>query len=381
VSKDEGRVISLAERRAQTERQKAKAVRAQARQQARIGEAGPASKPWLTWTLIGLNAAVWLVMVALGVDAYEPKADVLHRWGGNFGIATANGQWWRLLTAMFLHAGIIHLGFNLYFLWMVGRHTERIFGRVGYAIVYLGSGLFAGLVAVAWEPAALRVGASGALFGVFGAFLAFTFQRRDALPPDYVKGVRRNALILIVISLVMGLTLPNIGLVDHIAGLVGGLGIGYSIARLAERVVTTPAEARAVKLRSIGLTAGATIVILLAGAFALPSWDDPRPVLDDAEAKREEVRAEYQAKRSDVEARIESLEQRVLPALREAHAELAALDRLPGEFAGVVADCERLYEQEIHAYERELEGLRTGDPLTLADADELHRDVAKRRGE
>ena len=264
----DGRVISFAEAQAEAKARQAQAARAQARAQARR-PSGEASKPWLTYAVIGLNAAVWLVMVGLGVDAFEPDGYTLLRWGGNLGIATIDGQWWRLLTATFLHAGILHLAFNLYFAWVIGRLCEQIYGPAAYALVYLGSGLFASLVSIAWQPMVVSVGASGALFGVFGAFLGFTIRRRDMLPPEFVSSVRRNALILIGINLALGLAVPGIDVAAHAGGLAGGLAIGYAIARLAEKPARTPEEARKIKVRAIGLVGAATAVILVAGCFAV----------------------------------------------------------------------------------------------------------------
>ena len=277
---EEGEVVSLADKRARAQAAAAEAARAQARQQARRD--GPAAKPWLTWTLIGINAAVWVVMVGLGVHAFEPSALALLQWGGNLGVFVGAGDWWRLLTAMFLHAGLFHLAFNLYFLWVIGRVCEQIFGPGAYALVYFGSGLLASLVSALWQPAVVSVGASGALFGVFGAFVAFTIRRRDMLPPEFVRSVRRNALILIGLNLVIGVAVPGIDLAAHIGGLVAGLGIGYSIAKLAEKPVANEQEARKLRIRAIGLTAAATIAVLVAGSFAVPRYASQIEAIESA---------------------------------------------------------------------------------------------------
>jgi rhomboid protease GluP len=261
-------VISLAERRAQAQAAAAEAARRQAMQQTRRSDGDAPAKPWLTWTLIGLNAAIWVVMVGLGADVMQPDGLTLLQWGGNFGLLTAGGQWWRLLTCTFIHAGILHLAFNLYFAWVIGRICEQVFGPAAYALIYFGSGLLASLISITWQPAAVSVGASGALFGVFGGFLGFTIRRRDMLRPEFVSSVRRNALILIGLNLVFGFAVEGIDLAAHIGGLVAGLGIGYSIAKLAERPVHSQQEARAVRVRAIGLTALATAAVLFAGALA-----------------------------------------------------------------------------------------------------------------
>jgi rhomboid protease GluP len=326
-------------------------------------------KPWLTYTLIGLNVAVWLVMVGFGVDVANPDAQALLDWGGNLGILTSGGQWWRLLTATFIHAGILHLAFNLYFAWAIGRLCEQIFGAAAYAVIYFGSGLIGSLVSVAAQPAVVSVGASGALFGVFGGFLGFTIRRRDMLQPEFVKSVRRNALILIGINLVIGFAVPGIDIAAHIGGLVAGLGIGYAIATLAEKPVSSKQEARAVRVRAIGLTAAATTVVLLAGALGVPRYDNPFPVLDEI-TRSDALIAEYQAT-EDIDARIALLEQQLLPSLRECEAKLEQLDRLPDKFR-TLDELEPYFELEIRAYERELEALRNDDPAAFAEAQKLH---------
>ncbi|MFO7567967.1 MAG: rhomboid family intramembrane serine protease [Enhygromyxa sp.] len=370
---DEDQVISLAEKRAQAQAAAAEAAREQARQQARRPE-GPTPNPWVTWNLIGLNVLIWVAMVGFGVDAFEPSVEALLSWGGNLGLLTQSGQWWRLLTAMFLHAGIIHLAFNCYFAWVIGRICEQVFGAAAYVLVYFGSGLFASLVSVAWQPASVSVGASGALFGVFGAFLGFTIRRREILPPEFVKSVRRNALILIGINLVIGFAVPGIDVAAHVGGLVAGLGIGYSIARLAEKPVGSRQEAKAVRARAIGLTALATAAILLAGALGLPRYDNPMPVLDHNLTRHDEVIGRYEDTR-EAEARIELLEREVIPMLREGEAELAALERVPARFGEVVEAYERYFGLQVRAYERELEGLRAGDPVAIAEAESLHAEA------
>jgi rhomboid protease GluP len=377
---EQGPIISLAERRARAEQAAAEAARRQAMEQTRRADGEPLPKPWMTYAVIGLNAAVWLVMVGLGVDAFEPSAGALLTWGGNLGILTSGGQWWRLLTATFIHAGILHLAFNLYFAWVIGRACEQIFGSAAYALIYLGSGLFASLISVAWQPGIVSVGASGALFGVFGAFLGFTIRRRGMLRPEFVSSVRRNALILIGINLVIGFAVPGIDVAAHIGGLVAGLAIGYAIAKLAEQPVSSKREAKAVRVRAIGLTAVATTIVLLAGALALPRWDNAIPVLDEVWAQHDAAVHSYEATEEAGAARIAVIERELLPMLRESEAKLAQLERLPKQLRVTVDAHQRYFELQIRAFERELEGLRHDDPAALGEADALHEQAIAELG-
>lgn len=377
---DDGAIISLAQRRARAQQAEAEAARRQAMQQQTRADGDPLPKPWLTYVLIGLNAAVWLVMVGFGVDGFEPSAAALLAWGGNLGLQTANGEWWRLLTATFIHAGIMHLAFNLYFAWVIGRICEQIFGASAYALIYFGSGLLASLVSVAWQPAVVSVGASGALFGVFGAFLGFTIRRRDMLRPEFVSSVRRNALILIGINLVIGFAVPGIDVAAHVGGLVAGLGIGYLIAKLAEKPVSSRQQARAVRARAIGLTGLLTAALVLAGAFAVPRYENPMPVLERVWNRYDSTVQRYEAAQ-DVASRMQTIEQDILPMLRDGQAELGQLERVPERMRDAVDASKRYFELQIRAFERELDALRNDDPAALRQADQLHQQAIDALGD
>ncbi|PRP94723.1 Rhomboid protease GluP [Enhygromyxa salina] len=376
----EGEVVSLAERRAQAQAREAEARRQQALQQARV-EAGEEPKPWLTYVLIGLNVLVWVVMVSLGVDAYEPSGGIMVDYGALVGVLIVNGEWWRLLTAMFLHAGIFHIGFNMYFLWQVGRFCERLFGRPGYLTIYLGTGLLAGMVSAAWTPTIPSVGASGALFGLFGAFLGFTLRRRRSLPPEFVRMAKMNALILGVLSVVIAVMIPRIDLVAHVVGFVVGLGLGYLISKLAERPVKSKQEARALQLKVVAGVAAATAVVLVAGALGLPRWDDPYPKIEAAYDRYHAVELAYIAAGEDVERRIEVIEEQALPVMDQNQAELGAAMKLPARSRETVDQWTRHYDLRGQAFAKELEGLRNNDPRAISEAEALHAEAMAALGD
>jgi rhomboid protease GluP len=375
VSEDEseGAIVSLAQRRAQVEAREAEAGRRRAREQARAAPGEP-RKPWVTYGVIGLNLLIWIAMVGSGVHAYEPAGTVLLEWGGNLGILTGSGQWWRLLTAMFLHAGFIHLGFNLYFAWVVGRVCEQIFGSAAYVVVYLGSGLIASLVSAAWQPAIVSVGASGALFGVFGAFLAFTVRRRSVLPPEFVRSVLRNGLILVGVNLAIGIAIPGIDVVAHIGGLVAGFGLGYLIAALAEKPVNTAAEAKVVRMRTIVAASLAAALVLVGGALAVPRWDNPMPVFEEFGARHDELFDRYEAAQVPAE-RMLLIDHEILPFLREAELALRGLERVPETLHDLVDSRARYYALQQQAFALELEAIRNNDEVLLAEADNLHAEA------
>ncbi|KIG18787.1 rhomboid family serine protease [Enhygromyxa salina] len=374
----EGEVVSLADGRARAEAREAEVRRQQAREQAKVEAGQPRPAPWLTYVLIGLNALVWVVMVSLGVDPYEPSTDALIEFGGNFGIRTSNGQWWRLLTSMFLHGGIYHIGFNLYFMWVIGRLSEQIYGPSAYAVIYFASGMLASMLSVAWEPAAVSVGASGALFGVFGALMGFTIRRRGVLPQAFVVSVKRNALMLIGLNAVVAVVVPGIDIAAHVGGLVAGVGLGYLISQLAERPVSTPAEAKRVRVRALAVACAGTIAVLAAGGTALhlQDWDDPTDALSNAYDRAVAAEIAYNESAGDLAKRLVVLEQQAIPAMHECSTELATLERLPKRARERVDMWSRYCDLAGQAFAKDLEGLRNGDDATLEQAAALYSQAA-----
>ena len=151
--------------------------------------------------------------------------------GGVGGIAA--GQYWRILSSMFLHVGLIHLAFNSYALWIFGTFLEQELGRLRFVLVYLVTGICAGAVAYAWAPFAtdggrltitVGVGASGAIFGVFGAFVTYNYRRRGSA---LAQARLRQAAFLLLLNAVIGLSVPAIDWRAHVGGFVAGLAAGY----------------------------------------------------------------------------------------------------------------------------------------------------------
>lgn len=190
---------------------------------------GAMKREWVTQALVAINVAVFAWMVLSGVGLLMPE-DGLIDWGANHASVTRTGQWWRMITSMFVHAGLVHIGFNMYALLMAGRLVERLYGHLGYALLYLLAGL-AGSAASALLPSRLpSVGASGAVFGVFGALLAFLLRRRALLPREVLLPLRRSVLTVIVINVAFGFAVPGIDNAAHLGGLAGGFLAGLLVA-------------------------------------------------------------------------------------------------------------------------------------------------------
>lgn len=184
-------------------------------------------QPLATYGLMGVNIAVFLLMVLSGVSAIDPTAEDAYRWGATFGPVVMHGQWWRLFTAMFVHFGIIHLSMNMYVFYSVGRITEALFGRAKLVLLYVATGFAGSVLSVVVHPQAVGAGASGAIFGVYGAFLGLLYARRKAIHPVAMKQMVGSATRFLGINLVYGFLSGRVDMAAHIGGLVSGLVLGY----------------------------------------------------------------------------------------------------------------------------------------------------------
>lgn len=169
-------------------------------------------------------------MVANGANFVDPNVLDVLRWGATYGPLTEHGQWWRLLTACFLHFGILHIAFNLYVLYQVGYFTERLFGGPRYLAVYLIAGIGGNVLGTLLHPNVVAAGASGAIFGVYGGLLAFLLRRRGVVNPQAAKAVTRSIMIFLAYNLFFGLADRHTDLTGHIGGLATGFLAGLLLA-------------------------------------------------------------------------------------------------------------------------------------------------------
>ena len=188
----------------------------------------------VTQVIFGINVAVFLGMLFAGVSILDHPAgqDLVH-WGANFGPYTVNGQWWRLLTCVFVHGSLLHIAFNMWCLWDLGRLAESIYGHWTFAAVYLITGVASSLTSVAWNPVVLSVGASGAIFGIAGALIASFYLGEFSLPRAAIAGTLRSVVMFVGYNLVFGAVIARTDNAAHIGGLVSGLFLGALIAKVA----------------------------------------------------------------------------------------------------------------------------------------------------
>lgn len=187
----------------------------------------------LTEIIFGINVAVFLAMAYGSSSIMDFPAAELVRFGGNVGALTISGEWWRLLTNVFVHGGLLHIAFNMWCLWNLGALAEALYGRWTYAAIYLICGVGASLASAGWHPYVPSVGASGAIFGLAGALLAAFKLGEFSVPRAALSGTLRSLGAFVVYNLIFGFALPGIDNAAHIGGLVTGLIVGALIALIA----------------------------------------------------------------------------------------------------------------------------------------------------
>jgi rhomboid protease GluP len=248
---------------------------------------------WVTWVLVALNVLVYVAMVTSGGGFPKTSSQTALAFGSNFGPDTINGQWWRLLAAMFIHFSLVHITFNMVVLVQMGRMAERLFGNARFAALYFFTGLSASLTSLCWHPVFNSAGASGAIFGVLGALLAYVVRYRSSMPRTIQAQRFRTAAFIIVYSLFNGLTHQGIDNAAHLGGLVSGFVMGWLLARPID-----PVESRLDPRDAILLStsvAAFVIVALFFHAVRSNSTPDAREELAFAVVEQQEAVAEQKA--------------------------------------------------------------------------------------
>lgn len=221
-------------------------------------EASPSTH--VTPFLLIANVLLFIVMVASGVDYREPTVQQLLEWGGSFPPLTVNGDYYRLLTTTFIHIGAVHLLLNMWCLYQLGFLVEKLYGSLSFAIVYLVSGLGGSVLASIVSPEISAAGASGAIFGLGGAWLAFVLVQKDTISPDFYRSSINNIGFFLGLNLIFGLSVSGISNAGHIGGLIAGFGSGFFLTRVLYPLAEPSNARRAVVL-------GVALAILTGGVF------------------------------------------------------------------------------------------------------------------
>lgn len=358
---------------------------------------GPSRVP-VTTSLIVINVLVFAAMLASGAGWWHSAHNGLQlAWGANFGPATKDGEWWRLGTAMFLHFGVVHLAMNMWALWDVGRLMERWCGGVRFLAIYLISGLLGNLVSLSVQgDRAVSGGASGAIFGLYGALLVSLWRERRAIDVREFRWLFGAAAVFSVLTLGMGFVIAGIDNAAHIGGLLAGALSGLWLARpltsalspsLAPQVPSaSPGDAGA--LRAV---AAAALLLLTAG-LALRIPEPPYKYADELQAREaiarfvQDDRRLSQRWQSILETGLRTgqpfdrlaldIETGVAGEYQHSAAQLARLKLAPGAPSAPALAAMRNYAALRGAASSELvQGLRTNDTRRIRAALEAARQV------
>jgi rhomboid protease GluP len=221
----------------------------------------------LTQIFFGINVAVFLGMALSGSTVMDFPSQELVQWGANLGVFTLRGEWWRPLTCVFVHGGLLHIAFNMWCLWDLGALSESLYGRWTFAAIYLISGLGASLASVIWNPYLPSVGASGAIFGLAGALIAAFKLGEFSVPRSALSGPLRSLMVFVVFNLAFGAFSRVTDNAAHIGGLITGLILGSLTALLAPQQDQAPRRAAIFLVALLVLAGGATE---LAHHYGLP---------------------------------------------------------------------------------------------------------------
>jgi rhomboid protease GluP len=232
-----------------------------------------------TYVLLGINIAVFVLMTLDRISPIRPTSEELMAWGANnAGAVLILGEWWRIVTAMFVHGGILHLALNMWCLWNLGLLAEPLMGTFGVFAVYLLTGAAGNLLSTFfnWKHYApimqfpAGVGASGAIFGIAGALIVLLKSQRLPVPPEELKKIRRSVIYFAAINLFIGFSI-NFGAsrtgvaIDNWAHM-GGCASGLLFAVPMVPRIGWPRKTFDMRLRS---AVGMLVVVLVLFGFFL----------------------------------------------------------------------------------------------------------------
>lgn len=179
---------------------------------------------FMTWLMLGAAVVMFLIEI---ISGGSQNIGVLVHYGAKINGLVAQGQWWRLITPMFLHVGLLHIAMNGVMIYYVGTQIEFIFGHIRFLMIYILSGILGNLASFAFgSDASVSAGASTALFGLFGAFimLGLTFTHNP-----FIQTMAKQFGVLVIVNLVFDIFASNIDIWGHIGGFIGGVIIAFCV--------------------------------------------------------------------------------------------------------------------------------------------------------
>lgn len=197
--------------------------------QSNSGKTRLKDKPWITIGIIAINIIMYFVTAYLSYvyakgSIFNSNINVLILLGAKVNELISEGQYFRLVSCMFLHGGIVHLAVNMYSLYAIGPMIEKVYGKTKYIAIYFFAGICASIFSYVFSIS-VSIGASGAIFGLLGAVLVFAIKSKGKTGNAFIRSI----LSIIFINILIGVTLPNIDNFAHVGGLLGGMLISFLV--------------------------------------------------------------------------------------------------------------------------------------------------------
>jgi rhomboid protease GluP len=344
----------------------------------------------VTNLLIAANLLVFVVMAAfLGAGWLEVK-DLLPymRWGANNGAATTGREWWRLVTSMFMHYGVFHVVLNMWALFQMGHLVEKLLGRWSYALAYFGSGITGGLGSIIWHGDKIwSAGASGAIFGVYGALFGYMLREKHTIPRGVFQPMFKSTIAFAGYNLVYGMANPGIDNAAHIGGLLGGFVIGWVVAVPIEpqlRAALMPARLRlgvlvAAVLIGVGIALTPRFGYRMADEIAWAAAIKGQPEKEGVLLKRFQEALDKARFARTGEGAADLVRDEMIPFYQHWREQVGALQAEPGSLAGRRRkQFGQILEMMVVNYQKLLAGLRIKDPAAL---DNFMREQKQIQGE
>jgi rhomboid protease GluP len=340
----------------------------------------------VTVGLIAVNALVFVGTLMGGAEWFKPVGAVQIAWGSNFGPYTTDGEWWRLLTSLFIHFGILHVVLNMLALAGFGPLVERLYGSVTYLLIYLLAGIAGSLASISWHPNINSAGASGAIFGILGALLAAPLRAGNTFPVDFVQSTRHWFVVFLGWSLYAGFEYKGMDYAAHLGGLVSGFLLGLS----ASRPITGDTPVSRSDFRHIRLMVPVAVAVLGCGfwfaqqaAASLAGeglyWHTVHWLAaGERNANRHFNAAVVMAKanKGNPSLILEPLEKEVLPFWRQASDRLSAIQlRTDSPYRSHLDSLQDMSDARADAYELLDEGLRTHDRQKAVTAEQTLKQI------
>jgi len=227
--------------------------------------------PIITKVLVGINVLVFAVdyLIRGSSTTLAPEAGWdclpsggLREAGILLGCSVDQGEWWRLISSGFLHADLMHIAFNMVLLWRLGTSLEQSLGRARYLVLYFGSLLAGSLGVMLISPDQRTLGASGAVFGLMGAYAMASRAANRSMFEGGVGG-------LIIINVIFTFAVPNISIGGHLGGLIGGGLIGFAYFELRKRMGKASAPI------ALGIGTALLVAFFIAAVLASSTWTAP----------------------------------------------------------------------------------------------------------